>query len=800
MVKIPTYESQVGIANANAGQAAGYQKASAFVSPGQEGMPQALNHLAGGMNRLAGVVFNEEIRQRQEQLELDLMKDMQGVHAATAAFQDEYTSTYKGAGARDAAQQAAAFNDAQLGPLREKYGHNKTALSYIERRGGELALNNLNAMRDYSTKQGEVYKDSVFAGEQALAKNALEDWRTPPDKWQAVATDMRAKTIGYAQSKGLDSTAADAQYNALVRDAREKREKSRLDYLINTNPAEADRYIKANSTVGGPADFAARRESGGDIRAIGYDRTGGTSYGTFQMSSKAGTAGNFLDYLSAKGGAHAEAAAQIRAAGELDGGKDGAAALAWKGAVESGAITREMEEQFIQETHVTPALAAMSPAMQKAVEADPRLQKAVFSTAVQHGAGGAQKLMARSWEKAGGDTDAFLKALYADRKTQFGSSTPEVQAAAAKRMDAELSELLDPAAGAPDTELARALAPHEIAAWGAKAGAAVEHQKKEVFERETSALYGELHSQLKGRPEEERKLLATNFIAQISDADTRKNIMSRYNADESIFEEQYKAGQLTLAKAFREKVEADGVTPSQALQGLELVQGMDDPTREKLRKRYNGERNTDTHEKKIAVAEIRAMIDDKKVTRDDLDAMFLTHSLPEKREKELYAYFDAGGQTGKYQNISISRVQTAYRDVTGKRNSKLDIDTYEAIAGYLQPGKEPTYQEIKQAIGRMTMKGDIPGGGWFGMDKGATYHEAKKKGEGAGWLPDVTGEEKLEITEMLTAKGIEVTDKNIALFKKHNIWGIPAESAEQEEGGGVGRYLRESLLITSFKE
>ena len=778
-IKIPTYESQVGIGSANAGQAASYQKASAFVSPGQEGMPQALNHLAGGMNKLAGVVFNEEIRQRQEQLELDLLNDLQGVHAATAAFQDEYTSTYKGAGARDAAQQAAAFNDAQLGPLREKYGHNKTALSYIERRGGELALNNLNAMRDYSTTQGEVYKDSVFAGEQALARNALEDWRTPPDKWQAVEGDIRAKAIGYAQSKGLDSTAAGAQLDAFIRDAREKREKSRLEYLIQTNPAEAERYIKGNSTVGGPADFAARRESGGDIRAIGYDRTGGTSYGTFQMSSKAGTAGNFLDYLSAKGGVHAEAAAQIRAAGELDGGKDGAAALAWKGAVESGAITREMEEQFIQETHVTPALAAMNPAMQKAVEADPRLQKAVFSTAVQHGAGGAQRLMGRAWEKADGDTDTFLKALYADRKTQFGSSTPEVQAAAAKRMDAELSELLDPAAGAPDTELARALPPEIIAGYEAKAGAALLVEQKRVSLARAKTVYDGIQTAVAAYPTiEEQETAAFAMVDGVADDDARHKMKTWLQADFAIKKTQQKANDMALGRQLMEYAKAEGYNLVQTQQVLAKSKEFSPAGREYWEKRLGQEAQRETPENRKGLDTIRAAIDRGEIETDDqFQAACLNTGITDRQIAKAESYRQSGGNKAAVKISTVQRIAKSYF-----RTNTLPAGFYDAFVESLPPGKEMTEAELKKHFANVYMQdGEIEehkGTSWYrgvGHGPDEPYWEAVRQGPeaAASWLPDVTKDEEREYSAVMRSRGVQVTPEKLRLYKKHDVMGLP---------------------------
>lgn len=81
--------------------------------------------------------------------------------------------------------------------------------------------------------------------------------------------------------------------------------------------------------------------------------------------------------------------------------------------------------------------------------ADPTLYRAFFSMAVQHGAGGAAKLIDRNWKKSGGDKEAFLDSLYADRKTQFGSSTEGIQSGVASRFDRERA-LLGAAMVSPD--------------------------------------------------------------------------------------------------------------------------------------------------------------------------------------------------------------------------------------------------------------------------------------------------------------------------------------------------------------
>lgn len=199
---------------------------------------------------------------------------------------------------------------------------------------------------------------------------------------------------------------------------------------------------KGASFNGDVASFVAGFESGKDGgSAIGYDPNGGTSYGKFQLSSREGSIDRFMSWLDDRG--HAEAASALRASGDANtGGKTGAMPEAWKKLVADGAITDAMQEQFIKETHVAPAMRGQRADFAAAVEADPRLAAAVFSTAVQHGPGGAQKLMARAWDGSDGDAVTFIKSLYEDRKKQLASSPPEVQKAVAERLDREMNALL----------------------------------------------------------------------------------------------------------------------------------------------------------------------------------------------------------------------------------------------------------------------------------------------------------------------------------------------------------------------
>ncbi len=437
MALIVPHQSQQGIQTANGGQAAQYRSASAFTTPGQENLGRGLQQLAHGMNKLGGVIFDAEIQKRQEQMELALLEDMQKFQMESQAWSDNYQKNFQGKDAVNAEADAQTFYKEKVDSLRQRWNGNERAQLYIQRNAGGVAVSGVNSMRDYGNKQQEAWKDSVFAGQMATFKGVASDWRSTPGEIQAAYRDFAGKNTAYLISKGMDPTAAQIQTDKVYREAMSQRvEQSFVENINNGNMAGARASLETMKH-GDAADFAAQYESGpAGSKAIGYDGTGGTSYGKFQISSKAGTFDDWLGWLDKNG--HKAVAEELRGAGPADtGSRSGKMVNAWQALVASGAITDEMQRQFIQESHIDPALSKLPEHVRGAIQSDAGLYQAFFSTAVQHGAGGAVKLFTRNWGKGNGDKDAFLDALYADRKTQFSGSTDEVQKSVAGRFDRE---------------------------------------------------------------------------------------------------------------------------------------------------------------------------------------------------------------------------------------------------------------------------------------------------------------------------------------------------------------------------
>ena len=189
--------------------------------------------------------------------------------------------------------------------------------------------------------------------------------------------------------------------------------------------------------------LSAQFESGRDgIAAVGYDRNGGTSYGKYQVSSRAGSLGDFLDFLDTEA---PELSKRLRSAGPGNtGSRKGAMPDVWRAiANEQPERFEELQEAFVRESHYKPAVEAI--AQRTSLDADKlstAMREVIWSTAVQHGPTGAARIFARADDMSGSPNDPgyerkLISNVYKVRAGQFGSSTSEVQAAVQNRFRQE---------------------------------------------------------------------------------------------------------------------------------------------------------------------------------------------------------------------------------------------------------------------------------------------------------------------------------------------------------------------------
>ncbi len=208
-------------------------------------------------------------------------------------------------------------------------------------------------------------------------------------------------------------------------------------------PAASGSGTAASNHSNGIGRLSAKFESGENgPEVIGFDAKGGTSYGTFQISSKAGTMRQFIDYLSEKA---PELSRKLAAAGSANtGGRGGKMPEVWKKiAQEEPARFSKLQYDFIEQTHYQPALQEVAERTGVDIAQAPKaLKEVLWSTAVQHGPRGAAKIFAkaigRSQAKDGGIQVAqLINSVYRMRAGQFGSSTADIRTAVHNRFKQE---------------------------------------------------------------------------------------------------------------------------------------------------------------------------------------------------------------------------------------------------------------------------------------------------------------------------------------------------------------------------
>ena len=190
----------------------------------------------------------------------------------------------------------------------------------------------------------------------------------------------------------------------------------------------------------GFGSIAEKYETGGKgSSTVGWDSTGGTSYGKYQIASKVGSMDAYIKHLAQT---NPEAAAQLQAAGPSDtGSTSGKFVDTWKQLSQSGALG-DTEASFMKKQSYDPAMAGIkNKGLQDMIGGDKGLQEMLFSTSTQHGAGGASGIMNKVY-KEGMTKEDLVKATYAERGTRFGSSTPEVQKSVQSRFGREQADVL----------------------------------------------------------------------------------------------------------------------------------------------------------------------------------------------------------------------------------------------------------------------------------------------------------------------------------------------------------------------
>lgn len=775
-MRIP-YSSQAPIQNAQGVRSAGYQHPSAFMSAGQERLPHDLNNLTKGLGQLGGTMHTIEIERRNEIMDLDLLKTVQDRQAEAQAFMDDYMQNYQG---RDAVGAETAFAEFGQKIMDEEMGRwqgNKRAQHYLQANLGGLVNRGVGVMRDYSSKQLDGYREAETNTQLAIAQQI---WSNPnsseEERSNALGTWGRMHVYNNSK-KGLPPEQTqlelDTAYRGLIAT---KMENEFHDALNKQDTVKAERIFETMKS-GAPAALSAQFESGGmGCKAIGYDKNGGTSYGTYQLSSRQGTVDDFIKWLDDKG--HKEAAQALSQAGPADtGGKDGKFVDVWQELVSNGLITPDMEQGFIEESHVQPALSGLSPQLQEKVQTDPKLQQALFSTAVQHGAGGATKMFSRCWDNADGNTDAFIDALYEDRKGQFASLDEATRKNVFGRLDRE-KRLLGVSVVGPEkqAEYAKKLADHQNA------------QQSRIIRND----YGAVMVAIKDVPYEQWDEVVYDRLLKYPE-ENRAGIKLLYEGEKDLIKKSRDGQDTRIIERFMASLSEQGASPAMMKHVVlentnKLIEAGLSPDGFKSLDKHIESRDFETAQNKIETDTVYRLIDEEKISDPEQIKLYaFQKGMTTKQINSCLNYLEKGGQQGELWQMR-SKIDTALKHYNEGKGLDKNPDFFETFKKSLEPGKKLTDEYVRKTVVALLTEGERKGerGIWsFGYGADMTYAEAVKQGQKDNWLPTVDSDTSNRIRAEFKQYGIyDLTDEEVRWVRRKELGlPVPTDKIRTLKGG-----------------
>ena len=316
--------------------------------------------------------------------------------------------------------------------------------------GMGVDLTALNGMASRAGKPVDP-KTVAFQAQMRMAQQVINA-SSLTDEREDDPSGMRMDTGLMNDSMMMDALATIARLTGQDLPARKATSSVVQDAL-----QDLEKSLTRNPTAEGLGSLSARFESGDKgAAAIGYDRTGGTSYGKYQISSRAGTMKRFLDFLSER---ELGLAQRLNASGPANtGSTQGRMPAEWqKIAAENPERFERLQTEFIKKDHYQPAREKILEQTGVDIEtAKPALREALFSTAVQHGASGAARIFGEAIDKFLGKTgavpaagqagkgfeQALVSEVYTRRQNQFGGSTEAVRASVRGRLRQEKDMVL----------------------------------------------------------------------------------------------------------------------------------------------------------------------------------------------------------------------------------------------------------------------------------------------------------------------------------------------------------------------
>ncbi|MMZ47355.1 hypothetical protein D1872_89990 [compost metagenome] len=337
-----------------------------------------------------------------------------------------------------------------------------TRLAELEQKKYEFTTS--QQRKDFEAQVGSVktLMNSAYSAmndaQKRMAASLSKGGQVDPNDFETYQRAKKQYDIAYAALDGLSETGINMGAGLVQQPLQSpsftpgnlNSEQSRLFdpfYLSNlsgrtgTSPNSSAPSSAKSSGIG---SLSKKYESNGNPGTIANNKgdIGGASYGSYQIATNTGTMNSFLKFVQKTDPKTYKA---------LSGKKPGSSAFnsAWKSlAAKDPKGFEELQHKFVEGTHYQPAVASVLKATGLDVRSRSKaVQDALWSTAVQHGPGGAERIFKNAKINPVLSDDEIIKRIYKERAANggmkyFPSSSPAIRASVVKRFAKEQRDAL----------------------------------------------------------------------------------------------------------------------------------------------------------------------------------------------------------------------------------------------------------------------------------------------------------------------------------------------------------------------
>ena len=690
MAILTPYESRAGIATANAGQAAPYRSASAFMTPGAQAN---LERLSAGLDRLGNALGNLGLERLKMQNATDLLADKVAYEDALREFDSSYRKENKGASARNAEQAYAAFHKEQFDKLQQKWGGNPFLMEGVSRMAEGIRLPSMQRAVAYRDSEEEAYQKSVLQASQAQAFALFGD---PSASWAEKQKALADAENNLRLFAGQKSEIVDGK----IQWTGGKDVTAESMALRQRLAAEHFSGLMAAGNLGAAQAFLNAQE--GTASAPGG--TSERNLAAFNFGNVKNSKGNFVAYASREDGLMGHGERVLRYANAPERGWHAESLLdmvniyAPKG---DGANDPEAYAAFLG----------------KKLGLDPRAKIDFRDPKILAGLIKWMPVMEHGAKRVNiSDEESLLAA-----KALLEGKKPHMAGEAAKS-----------AGGVPPggNSLLSAAERFRMQASIDAAQRQQEAQEKQAQEAEDASMAQRLIAETQNFTPEEQQHYLMEKLAAIPDPERRGKLQELFKKEKDFQDKRNKAKDMDLAATLVDIGRKSNDTPNQFLMRITATNAPESAKKLALDK-FNGKLEENELNMR-ALDELRLKIDQgekngQPMSKDEIYSFAHDRRMTIAQIKSAFAYLEDGGNRGK---LKQSDVNAVYRELNaGKEVKEKDIPAwlFEAVSQELEAGKPPTRRELKTLMARLLISGTVPGR-LFGRNS-IQFGEAVVKGQ-----------------------------------------------------------------------